>query len=100
MSGREGAVWITGVGLATPLGLTYPTLADNLLEGRSGVRRVTHFDPVDQPCLVAATLGAIPCPDGWDTAHAPSRQNRFSCRPCGRGCTLSRLPSPALLTAS
>ena len=65
MSGPEGAVWITGVGVATPLGLTYPGLIDNLLAGRSGVRPVTHFDPIDQPCRVAATLGAVPCPGGW-----------------------------------
>jgi 3-oxoacyl-[acyl-carrier-protein] synthase II len=66
--GHDGAVWITGVGLATPLGLTYPELAENLLAGRSGVRRVDHFDTTDQPCVVAATLGRLPCPDGWDAA--------------------------------
>ena len=65
---RDDAVWITGVGLATPLGLTYNELADNLLAGRSGVRAVSHFDATDQPCKVAATLEPIPCPEGWDPA--------------------------------
>jgi 3-oxoacyl-[acyl-carrier-protein] synthase II len=68
MSAPEGSVWITGVGVATPLGLTYRDLADNLLAGHSGVRPVTHFDPADQPCKVAACLPSIPCPDGWEPA--------------------------------
>jgi 3-oxoacyl-[acyl-carrier-protein] synthase II len=66
---RDDAVWITGVGLATPLGLTYDDLAANLLAGRSGVRPVSHFDTADQPCKVAAMLEPIPCPDGWDAAE-------------------------------
>lgn len=67
-AGSDEAVWITGVGLATPLGSTYDELADALLAGRSGVRPVTHFDAADQPCRVAATLDAVPCPAGWDPA--------------------------------
>lgn len=62
----DEAVWITGVGLATPLGFSYGALADGLLAGRSGVRPVTHFDASDQPCKFAATLDPVPCPDGWD----------------------------------
>jgi 3-oxoacyl-[acyl-carrier-protein] synthase II len=66
MAGPESAVWITGVGVATSLGLTYPELARNLMAGRSGVRRVTEFDPIDQPSQIAACLGPIPSPEGWD----------------------------------
>ena len=46
----------------------YGELADNLMAGRSGVSRVTRFDPTDQPCQVAACLGEVPCPEGWDAA--------------------------------
>ncbi|MFO0908840.1 MAG: beta-ketoacyl-[acyl-carrier-protein] synthase family protein [Isosphaeraceae bacterium] len=63
------AVWITGTGLATPLGLTFDTLMDNLLAGRSGVGPLTKFDPVDHSCRVAASLGSIPSPEGWDPAE-------------------------------
>ena len=35
---RRDAVWITGVGTATPLGATYDRFADQLLAGHSGVR--------------------------------------------------------------
>src|SRR5207253_3204411 len=59
---------ITGVGLATPIGRTFDELSTNLMAGRSGVGRVTHFDPVDQPCQVAACLGPMTAPDGWDPA--------------------------------
>jgi 3-oxoacyl-[acyl-carrier-protein] synthase II len=69
MADPDDAVWITGVGAATPLGMTYGELAANLLAGKSGVSRVTHFDPTDQPCQVAACLGPIPAPDGWDPAE-------------------------------
>ncbi len=62
---REDSVWITGIGTATPLGFSFDELATNLLAGRSGVRPVTHFDPVDQPCRVAATMDPIPVPAGW-----------------------------------
>jgi 3-oxoacyl-[acyl-carrier-protein] synthase II len=66
MADRSDAVWITGVGLATPLGLTFADLAANFLAGKSGVSRVAHFDPTDQPCQVAACLGTLPAPEGWD----------------------------------
>ncbi|MGE3819429.1 MAG: beta-ketoacyl synthase N-terminal-like domain-containing protein, partial [Isosphaeraceae bacterium] len=65
MSLRERAVWITGVGVATPLGFTFGELASNLMEGRSGVGPVDRFDTTDQPCTVAACLGTIPCPEGY-----------------------------------
>lgn len=68
MSGDDGneAVWITGVGLATPLGHSYETFAARLMAGRSGVRPVTHFDAAEQPCQVAATLDPLTAPPGWD----------------------------------
>jgi 3-oxoacyl-[acyl-carrier-protein] synthase II len=59
------AVWVTGVGAATPLGLGFEAVAEALLAGRSGVRRVTHFDAVAQPCKIAASLGPLPAPPGW-----------------------------------
>src|SRR5205823_3938726 len=59
-------VWITGVGVATPLGHTYAALADALLAGRPGVRTVTAFDVSNHPSQIAGTLGPVPCPPGWD----------------------------------
>jgi 3-oxoacyl-[acyl-carrier-protein] synthase II len=36
---------VTGVGAVTPIGNTAPEFWSNLLEGRSGAGRISHFDP-------------------------------------------------------
>lgn len=61
---KRAPVWITGVGALTPLGNTYAQIADGLLAGTSGVRRVTAFDVAGHPAQIAATIGAVPCPAG------------------------------------
>jgi 3-oxoacyl-[acyl-carrier-protein] synthase II len=65
MSQRD-AVWITGVGAATPLGHTYRAIADNLLDGRCGIRAVTHFDVSQHPSQIAGQTDPVPCPPGWN----------------------------------
>ncbi len=59
-------VWITGVGAATPLGNTYQEIADHLLTGVCGIGRITDFDVSEHPAQIGATIGAVPCPAGWD----------------------------------
>jgi 3-oxoacyl-[acyl-carrier-protein] synthase II len=63
------AVWITGVGAATPLGHAYEGIADRLLAGHSGVRTVTGFPVADHPSQVAGWMDGVPCPPGWDAAE-------------------------------
>jgi 3-oxoacyl-[acyl-carrier-protein] synthase II len=66
---HASAVWITGVGAATPLGTTFADVADGLLAGRSGVRAVGHFDASEHPSQIAGQLpAAVPCPPGHDPA--------------------------------
>lgn len=66
-SRREcAAVWITGVGLATPLGCDLAALEAGLLAGRSGVVAVRSFPTPDFPSRIAAPLEAVPCPAGQD----------------------------------
>ena len=65
---QDSEVWITGVGAATPLGVDYDTIADNLLAGRSGVRRVTGFDVSEHPSQIAGQMDGVPCPGGQDPA--------------------------------
>src|SRR5438552_10304659 len=62
---HESAVWITGVGTATPLGNSYLELAENLLAGRSGVRPIQGFDVSDHPSQIGSQIDQIPCPPGW-----------------------------------
>ncbi len=66
---RDSAVWITGVGAATPLGASYQTIADNLLAGCSGIRAVNGFHVADHPSQIAGQLDHIPCPPELDAAE-------------------------------
>jgi 3-oxoacyl-[acyl-carrier-protein] synthase II len=65
---HANAVWITGVGTATPLGHTYREFADQLLGGRSGVRRVSGFNVEEHPSQIAGQVGTVSCPPGEDPA--------------------------------
>jgi 3-oxoacyl-[acyl-carrier-protein] synthase II len=59
-------VVMTGVGAATPLGNDYLTIAHNLLNGVSGVRRIDAFEVKDHTSQIAGVIGAVPCPEGVD----------------------------------
>ncbi len=65
---KRDAIYITGVGVVTPLGHTYRVLADQLLAGRSGVTRVDHFPVQDHPSQIGSVVRSIPCPDGMAEA--------------------------------
>jgi len=65
---RDG-VCITGIGAATPLGHDEESIADCLLRGASGVRRVTGFPVADHPSQIAAELGPILCPRPFAQEH-------------------------------
>jgi 3-oxoacyl-[acyl-carrier-protein] synthase II len=69
------AVWITGVGTATPLGNSYAEFADQLLAGRSGVGRVASFNVAEHPSQIAGQVRAVSCPQGEDPAEF-ARLNR------------------------
>jgi len=47
---------ITGLGAITPLGESIPAIWENLLAGRSGVRRITRFDANGLPCQIAGEI--------------------------------------------
>ncbi len=47
---------VTGVGLVSAVGNTAEETWKNLLAGRSGVARITHFDPSDFACQIAAEV--------------------------------------------
>jgi 3-oxoacyl-[acyl-carrier-protein] synthase II len=54
-------VVITGIGLLTPLGQGTELVWSRILAGKSGIGRVTTFDPTDYACQVA---GEVPRVDG------------------------------------
>ena len=49
-------VGITGVGAVSPLGLTAQDLWDGLVNGQSGIRPITAFDPAGFPCQLAGQV--------------------------------------------
>ena len=53
--GRRRVV-ITGMGMITPLGSEVEAIWQALLEGRSGIRGITQFDPKDLPCRIAGEV--------------------------------------------
>jgi 3-oxoacyl-[acyl-carrier-protein] synthase II len=61
-------VVITGMGVISPLGVGIDTFWDGLVQGRSGVRRITRFDPSPYPSQIAGEV-----PDFDAAAHLPRR---------------------------
>jgi 3-oxoacyl-[acyl-carrier-protein] synthase II len=70
---ERAAVWITGVGTATPLGCTYDRFAEALLAGRSGVERVQGFDVSEHPSQIAGQVHEVPCPAGQSAEELRGR---------------------------
>src|SRR5580692_3177402 len=61
-------IGITGIGTATPLGCSYRSVADSLLAGRSGIRKVTRFRADDHLSQIGGAVDEIPLPAGFDAA--------------------------------
>lgn len=68
---------ITGMGAVSPLGLSVESLWDGLVAGRSGLSRVTHFDPTDYPCKVGGEVKDFD-PSNWMDAKDAKRNDRFT----------------------
>lgn len=69
-------VVITGVGMVTPLGTGTEKSWKGIIEGRSGVRRITHFDPADIPCQIAAEVPDFEA-DSFIEAKEQKKMDRF-----------------------
>ena len=54
--GVKRRVVITGMGVVSPNGMGNPAFAEGILTGRSGVRRITHFDPSEIPVQIAGEV--------------------------------------------
>jgi 3-oxoacyl-[acyl-carrier-protein] synthase II len=53
---EDQRVVVTGMGLVTPFGIGLDVFWNGIVEGRSGVRRITLCDPGDSPCRIAAEV--------------------------------------------
>jgi len=62
--------------MVTPLGTGTEKSWKGLIEGRSGVRRITHFDPADIPCQIAAEVPDFEA-DRFIEAKEQKKMDRF-----------------------
>jgi 3-oxoacyl-[acyl-carrier-protein] synthase II len=73
-------VVVTGLGTLNPLGQDVATTWDALLAGRSGIGRITHFDPTDYKTQIAGEV------TGFDpVAHFGAKDARRMARPTQLG---------------
>ena len=77
--GRTGdrRVVVTGMGLLSPLGHSVAEHWRGLVEGRSGIGPITHFDPSGYPTLIAGEVRGFDPRDYMDGKEA-KRMARFS----------------------
>ena len=68
---------VTGLGAVSPLGIGVPALWDGLLAGRSGVRRIQHFDTDNLTVKIAAEVPDFD-PKQFIDAKAVRRMDRFA----------------------
>ena len=81
-SGRRRVV-VTGMGIASPLGIGIETVWARLLAGRSGIDRIGAFDPSGLPAQVAGEVPAGPSGEGgltlddWIPHKDQKKMDRF-----------------------
>jgi len=68
---------ITGMGVVAPNGIGIENFWDSLVQGRSAVRRISHFDASSYPCQVAAEVPDFDPTDYMDPKTA-KRLARFA----------------------
>ncbi len=70
-------VVVTGMGAITPLGLSVEELWQGLVEGRSGIARITQFDPSPYPVQIMGEVKGFDPGEYMDEKEA-KRMSRFS----------------------
>jgi 3-oxoacyl-[acyl-carrier-protein] synthase II len=70
-------VVITGMGVVAPNGIGIENFWDSLVHGRSGIRKITHFNASSYPCQVAAEVPDFDPTDYMDLKTA-RRIGRFA----------------------
>ncbi len=75
--GKKARVVVTGMGAITPLGLNVKDTWQALVEGRSGIGRITDFDPSPYPTQIAGEVKGFD-PGEYMEAKEARRMARFS----------------------
>jgi 3-oxoacyl-[acyl-carrier-protein] synthase II len=74
---QEHRVVVTGLGAVTPIGVGVAEFWDGLKAGKSGISRVTHFDPADFRSQMAAEVKDFN-PEEWIEKKSLERGDRFT----------------------
>ncbi|MFH0886690.1 MAG: beta-ketoacyl-ACP synthase II [bacterium] len=69
-------VVITGLGIVSPLGIDIDEYWNNLIQGRSGISRITCFDPSGFPSQIAGEIKKFD-PENWLDKKEARRFSRF-----------------------
>ncbi|HEV2719908.1 MAG TPA: beta-ketoacyl-ACP synthase II [Thermoanaerobaculia bacterium] len=69
-------VVVTGIGMISPLGIGNEPTWRGLLEGRSGVGRITKFDPTDYACQIAGEVRGFE-PEQWIEKKEVKKSDTF-----------------------
>ena len=69
-------VVVTGLGMVSPLGNDVQTSWDNLIAGKSGIGKITRFDPSDLGCQIAGELKGFNI-EQYMPAREARRYDRF-----------------------
>jgi 3-oxoacyl-[acyl-carrier-protein] synthase II len=93
---RKTRVVITGMGVITPLGSVVDDFWQALLDGKSGVRRVTHFSTDGLPCQIAGEIPDFKPQDYMLAKHARrmSRTSQMALAAAQKAIADSVLPVP------
>ena len=70
-------VVVTGIGIVSPVGLTVALSWDALINGRSGIARISAFDPTDFETHIAAEVSDFD-PENYMDRKEARRADRFS----------------------
>ena len=74
---RKKRVVITGIGAVTPCGIGVQTLWDNLIAGRSGIRKITQINTDDFPCKIGGEIADFEVDAFMDRKEA-RRNDRYT----------------------
>ena len=89
----NNTVVITGIGLVTCLGSDKETFWNSILQGKSGIRRITQFDSSDMPCQIA---GEIPDFDPSQFIPAKEARRMSRCSQIGLTAAIKAMDDAAL----
>src|SRR5919109_951675 len=72
----ERRVVVTGMGIVSPIGIGKEAFWQSLIEGKSGIDYITHFDASTYPCQIAGEVDDAPISE-FLTPRDVRRTSRF-----------------------